>query len=252
MISATQFQARLGMALGALAIRYLDLVAEGRNADAGAVRRAFSTVYLSRGGRAALRSFGQPTSLPTTLSSSGWSENLAAAMAASIVVMAPSALPSLQGMPTAFNALGAWWRSVGADVQSRFQLTALEVLMELEAVPAQEGPLLAAVDLFIAGPMPEIRDPWVEQPGGLSADGSPSLTTVTPVDQPVRTSTDVFTVLGRTNTPKRPVSVSWPWVIAGLGLAVGLGYGGYLVYRDNQKRKLRRRIGPGAADQRRV
>lgn len=251
MTQAAQFNARLGLALCGLAIRYLDLVAEGRNADAAAVRRAFTTLYLSRGGRSALVALGVPAAaLPTTIPTTGWSSNLRVALQGAIRVGIGVA-PALSSMPTSFDAVGGWWRRSSAEVQAGMRLTALEVLMDLEAVPAQEGPLLAAVDLFLAGPPPVLRDPWVDQPDAPSHDTGPSRTDVRPANTPtvptpstpdaprdrVRGGDVVFTLLGERDKTRTKPSVSWPWIVAGLGLAVGLGYGGYLVYRDRAKKR---------------
>ncbi len=163
--SPAQQNARLGTALAALAMRYFELVAQQSDSQAAEVRRAFTTLYLSRGGRAALVALGIPTAaLPTTISTAGWNTNLRTATQGSIRVAVSASVPVLQTMPTAFSALGAWWRGgAGAQLMGMLQLNALEILMDLEGVPAQQAALLAAVDDFTAGPGLPINDPWVDE-----------------------------------------------------------------------------------------
>lgn len=163
--SPAQQNARLGTALAALAMRYFELVAQQSDSQAAEVRRAFTTLYLSRGGRAALVSANAAAArvLPTSISTSGWSTNLRTAMQFALQMSVNSVTPVVTSMPTAFSALGAWWRSSSAQVQGNLRLDALEVLMDLESVPAQQAALLAAVDDFTAGPGLPINDPWVDE-----------------------------------------------------------------------------------------
>lgn len=163
--SPAQQNARLGIALAALAMRYFELVAQQNDSQAAEVRRAFTTLYLSRGGRAALVAAAPQAAsvLPSSISTSGWSANLRTAMMFALNISVRGVTPAVASMPSTFSQLGAWWRNASGQVQGNLQLDALEVLMDLEGVPAQQAALLAAVDDFTAGPGLPINDPWVDE-----------------------------------------------------------------------------------------
>lgn len=163
--SPAQQNARLGTALAALAMRYFELVAQQSDSQAAEVRRAFTTLYLSRGGRAALVAAAPQAAnvLPSSISTSGWSAGLRTAMMFALNISVRGVTPAVASMPSSFSQLGAWWRGASGQVQGNLQLDALEVLMGLEGVPAQQAALLAAVDDFTAGPGLPINDPWVDE-----------------------------------------------------------------------------------------
>lgn len=163
--SPAQQNARLGTALAALAMRYFELVAQQNDSQAAEVRRAFTTLYLSRGGRAALVAAAPQAAsvLPSSISTSGWSANLRTAMQVALHMSVRGITPAVTSMPSTFSQLGAWWRGASAQIQGSLQLDALEVLMDLEGVQSTQAALLAAVDDFTAGPGLPINDPWVDE-----------------------------------------------------------------------------------------
>lgn len=246
-MALTPRQQRTILALGALSYRYFDLVTAGNEGGAAEVRRAFITLY-GNGGRAALLEAGLPSrSLPTSIATSrGWysAYRLASfAVLDGLFASSPEARRALTSMPETLSRLPAWWNGAGRPVLSaRVTTSFLEALMEMEYAPLTHQGLTTAIDSYLADPTP-IVDDWVDtgdtsppSPGSTIADQPTTPTTAT-VRRPATTrspstsSSLPIQLPGTTVKPRAGSGANWLYVVGGVTILFGLGYGLWRIRR---------------------
>jgi hypothetical protein len=247
-MSLNSREKRTILALGALAFRYFDLVTAGNEAAAAEVRRAFIGLYAG-GGRAALVQLNPAgaSALPRSLNAArGWYTDFRAAAIGSIASATMSSTgasqeiaQALRTTPIPLGSLPAWWNGAGRPViGARLGTSLLEALMEVEYAPQTVAGITAALNAYFADPTPVVDD-WVDTGGdappspGSSVAAQPTTPTVASViaSGGAPASPSPIALPGSVVKPRAGSGATWMYVLGGVVLAGGLGYGLWLARR---------------------
>lgn len=255
----TREQARSIVTMFALGVYYLDNVAAGNNDVAAATRRVFCAEYNARGLRALVETGYAPEAFPERLDPAlGWNPAFRLVLFAvlSFITRIPLTIPRY------FNQLAAWWRSNKSTVEAKIPLGALELVMPLEwAAPSTDAQVtqtiaeaFAEIDRDAAAARAIESDPWVDEDPPLAVS-----TTVAAEAAQDLAATDRGAVMevvdeqtGAVTSAPSPVTViresptirgnawkwpDWPWIVGGVVVVGGLGYGLALLARDRKTRR---------------